>query len=120
MHDIKKGANNHLDGVESSNDKNADAILNGSSLERLNLSFEREFNSNLNRIFRPQFLGSIHLKRDIISRSTSTMDSLLANELSEKINKAIKNSMLNPITKMLIIITILFNIFWILYFYILK
>ena len=65
----------------------------------------------IKNISRPKFLGSIHLKNDtnIYNRS---VENLLKGELEGKITRSLKNTFLNPITKTLIILALIFNIIW--------
>ena len=59
----------------------------------------------------PRFLGSMHLKSNI-NQNINPVENLIDNELNLKLSKSLKNSFLNPITKTLIILAILFNLFW--------
>ena len=65
----------------------------------------------IKNISRPKFLGSIHLKNDtnIYNRS---VENLLKGELEGNLAKSLKNTFLNPITKTLIILVLVFNIIW--------
>jgi hypothetical protein len=59
----------------------------------------------------PRFLGSIHLKKQAIPNNNS-VDNLIEDELSAKINKSLRNTILNPITKILVVSFIIFNLIW--------
>lgn len=67
----------------------------------------------------PSFLGSLHMKNTNSNPNFSSVDNLLKGELELKLNKALKNTLLNPITKILIFAMILANLFWVIFFYIL-
>ena len=64
----------------------------------------------------PKFLGSIHLK-NAINANNNAIDNLLKSELELKYTKSLKNAFLNPITKTLIILTLVFNLIWFLLIY---
>lgn len=65
----------------------------------------------IKNISRPKFLGSIHLKNDTNNYNRS-VENLLKGELEGKLTKSLKNEFLNPITKTLIILALVFNIIW--------
>ena len=65
----------------------------------------------IKNISRPKFLGSIHLKNDTNTYNRS-VENLLKGELEGKLTKSLKNASLNPITKTLIILVLVFNIIW--------
>ncbi|KKL78922.1 hypothetical protein LCGC14_2020020 [marine sediment metagenome] len=78
------------------------------------------FSDNLNyaikNFFNPSFLGSIHLKKNS-NPSLKNVENLLANDLDLRLTRSLKNTFLNPVTKTLVILAILFNIFWFLSIY---
>ena len=80
------------------------------------LSFNNLDNA-IKRLYKPNFLGSIHLSKEAMGSSFSTVENLLKGELELKLNRSLRNTMFNPITKLLILITITFNIIWILALY---
>jgi hypothetical protein len=65
----------------------------------------------------PKFLGSIHLKKEMNPNYNQVKD-LLASEHEVNLTRSLKNTIFNPITKILIFIVILFNIFWFLAIYV--
>ncbi len=67
--------------------------------------------NSINNLSKPRFLGSIHMNKEFLS-NFSSVENLLNGELEMKINKSLKNTLFNPITKILIIITIIFNLVW--------
>ncbi|TFG06966.1 MAG: hypothetical protein EU539_06240 [Promethearchaeota archaeon] len=66
---------------------------------------------SIKNLTNPNFLGSMHMKPKYISNFTS-IETLINNELESKIDKSLKNTMLNPITKILILLMIIFNLAW--------
>jgi len=73
------------------------------------------YSNNLGNIIKnllnPRFLGSIHMKKQISSNNNS-VENLIENELKLKMTKSLKNTLLNPLTKILIILAIVFNLVW--------
>ena len=68
-------------------------------------------NNSIRNLTKPHFLGSIHMNKELLN-TFSSIENLLNGELEMKINKTLKNTLFNPITKILIILMILFNIMW--------
>lgn len=77
--------------------------------------------NNLDNIIKnlstPRFLGSIHLKKEANAHLNS-VENLIEDELKLKMTKALKNTLFNPLTKILIILAIVFNLIWFLLIYI--
>ncbi|MFX1417666.1 MAG: hypothetical protein ACFE9N_01970 [Promethearchaeota archaeon] len=73
------------------------------------------YSNNLGNIIKslvnPRFLGSIHMKKEA-SPSNNAIENLIENELKSKMAKGIKNTMFNPVTKILILLAIVFNLIW--------
>ena len=66
----------------------------------------------------PRFMGSIHMRKE--TRPNSNMvTNLVDNELNSKISKSLKNTLFNPVTKILILLAIIFNLTWLFFVYIL-
>ncbi len=84
-----------------------------------NLLSSKELDNSIKNLSNPRFLGSIHLKKSTISTNFSSVENLLNGELELKINKALKNSIFNPITKIMVLSMIVFNLLWIFFLYIL-
>ncbi|MFX1502264.1 MAG: hypothetical protein ACFFDH_14985 [Promethearchaeota archaeon] len=59
----------------------------------------------------PRFLGSIHMKKGD-SLKNNSVENLVESELKLKMTKSLKNTLLNPVTKVLIILAIVFNLIW--------
>jgi hypothetical protein len=66
----------------------------------------------------PRFLGSIHLKKEMNPNFSQVKD-LLAIENESNLTRSLKNTMFNPITKILIVSAIVFNLIWFLLVYLL-
>jgi len=87
--------------------------------KKLNLLSSEALSNNIKNLTNPSFLGSIHMKNTQIPSNFSSVDNLLKGELELKLNKSLKNTMFNPITKVLIILMVVFNIIWITVFFLL-
>ncbi|MFX1339050.1 MAG: hypothetical protein ACFFDK_10605 [Promethearchaeota archaeon] len=85
--------------------------------ETIGLFSSDALSNSINNLSKPRFLGSIHMNKEFIS-NFSSVENLLHGELEMKLNKSLKNTLFNPITKILILITIIFNLVWLLLFYI--
>ena len=79
----------------------------------------RSLDYSIKRLSTPNFLGSIHLNKEMMTHNMQSVENLMQGDLDLKINKSLKNSMINPITKALILLMIGFNIIWLVYFYLL-
>ncbi len=83
-------------------------ILNNN---KLNLFPTSNYNAHLKSLTKPQFLGSYHLKEAINSRYNS-INTLLKGDLDVKYAKALRSTILNPVTIALIIVAFIFNVMW--------
>ena len=72
----------------------------------------------IKNLSKPRFLGSIHMKKDTITNS-NMVENLVESELKSRMTHSVKNTIFNPITKILIILAIIFNLIWLLFVYIL-
>ncbi len=72
----------------------------------------------IKNLSRPRFLGSIHLD-NTINQNFKSVENLVGNTLDLKVSKSLKNTIMNPLTKILIIIAISFNLLWFLSIYLL-
>ncbi|UCC18530.1 MAG: hypothetical protein JSV62_10515 [Promethearchaeota archaeon] len=72
------------------------------------------YSNNLGNIIKnlanPRFLGSIHMKKE--ASRYNTIENLIDDELKLKMTKGIKNTMFNPVTKILILLALVFNLIW--------
>lgn len=78
---------------------------------RINLLSSKELDGFIKNLSRPNFLGSIHLQNPI-ERSNNFVNTLVNKDLQLRLNKSLKNSFFNPVTKFLILLMILFNLLW--------
>ena len=74
--------------------------------------------NSINNLSKPRFLGSMHMNKELVS-NFSSVENLLNGDLEMRINKSLKNTLFNPITKILILITIIFNLVWLILLFIL-
>ncbi|MHA2391285.1 MAG: hypothetical protein ACXAEX_04895 [Promethearchaeota archaeon] len=72
----------------------------------------------INNLSYPRFLGSIHLKKEM-NPNYADLENMLVNEKELKLTKSLKNTIFNPITKILLISVIIFNLIWFLSMYLL-
>ncbi len=72
----------------------------------------------INNLSKPHFLGSIHMKNEAKPNS-NLVENLLENELKLKMNKSLRSTLFNPVTKILILLAIIFNLTWLFFVYIL-
>jgi len=90
-----------------SNNPNFHRSLKGErTIEKYSSLSSDYLSDNIKNISRPKFLGSIHLKNDTNIKNHSVVN-LLKGELEGRLTKS-----LNPITKTLIILALVFNIIW--------
>lgn len=82
------------------------------------LFYSDALSNSINNLSKPRFLGSIHMNKELVS-NFSSVENLLNGELEMKLNKSLKNTLFNPITKFLILVTIIFNLVWLILLYIL-
>ena len=73
--------------------------------------YSNNLKSIISNLSNPRFLGSIHLKKET-SPSINPVENLIEDELKLKLTKSLKNTLFNPLTKILIILAIVFNLFW--------
>ncbi|MHA1240784.1 MAG: hypothetical protein ACTSQU_08300 [Promethearchaeota archaeon] len=85
-----------------------EAVLNAS---KLRFFPSVNYNKQLKRLNNPSFLGSYHLKEENTPRYT-TFKTLMKGDLDVKYAKALRSTIINPVTIALIIIALLFNILW--------
>ncbi|MEJ2249161.1 MAG: hypothetical protein P8Y70_03040 [Candidatus Lokiarchaeota archaeon] len=100
------------------NKKDKKFELNEGKKDIMDLLSSDQIENYIKSLSSPSFLGSIHLKKGTTPKARS-IENLLKGELESKVNKSIKGSIFNPITKILIGIVIAFNIIWftLLYFF---
>lgn len=72
----------------------------------------------IDNLSKPRFMGSIHMRKEVIPNS-NLVENLVENELKLKMTNSLKSTLFNPITKILIILAIIFNLTWLFFVYIL-
>lgn len=87
-----------------------------SSINRSNFVPINNLKYLINNLSNPRFLGSIHLKKEM-NPNYADLNNMLMNEHELKLTRSLKNSIFNPITKILIISVIIFNLIWFLAMY---
>ncbi|MFW9968828.1 MAG: hypothetical protein ACFFDF_01425 [Candidatus Odinarchaeota archaeon] len=80
------------------------------SINKKNQLYSNHLNNMIKSLLTPSFLGSIHMKKT--NSNTNSIESLVENELKLKTTKALKSTLFNPVTKILIILAIVFNLIW--------
>ncbi|MDX1798997.1 MAG: hypothetical protein R3255_10145 [Candidatus Lokiarchaeia archaeon] len=83
------------------------------SINKKKQLFSNHLNDVINSLTNPRFLGSIHMKK--ATSTNNSLENLVENELQLKTTKALKNTLFNPVTKILIILAIVFNLLWFLF-----
>ncbi|MFX1297441.1 MAG: hypothetical protein ACFFD2_21640 [Promethearchaeota archaeon] len=81
------------------------------SVNRKNFVPSNYLNQLIQNLSNPRFLGSIHLKKELNPNYSQVKD-FITNQNELTMTKTLKNAISNPITKILIISAIIFNIFW--------
>ena len=103
--DKKESANN--DSIEELPLINNNPLLTSNNLTNI-----------IKNLTRPRFLGSIHMKKES-SPNSNLVVNLIESELKLKMTRPLKNTLFNPVTKILVTLAIIFNLFWLLFIYIL-
>lgn len=86
---------------------------------RVNLLSTDDLNNFIENLNKPNFLGSVHFNRDEISKRDTIEKQLINSVGTDKLSESIKSTIFNPITKVLILAWIVFNIFWLVFGYLL-
>jgi hypothetical protein len=94
--------------MKTRNIKDYEDILNNNKLHLFPTS---DYNSHLKTLTNPRFLGSYHMKEDTNPKYKS-FNSLLKGDLEVKYSKALRSTLINPITIALIVIALIFNVLW--------
>lgn len=110
----KKNTNKNKNYLDISNSKGY--FKESQSIAKKNLFSSNTLDNLIKGLSKPKFLGSIHLKKEFNSKFSS-VDQLLNNEHNLKLTRSLKNAIFNPITKILIVAAIIFNLLWFLLIY---
>ena len=81
------------------------------SLNRTSFVPSNNLNFLIKNLSSPRFLGSIHLKKEMNPNYNQVKD-LLMSDNQVKLTKSLKSTIFNPLTKILIISAVIFNVFW--------
>lgn len=108
MNERNKNQNTEKELTKARNIKDYEDILNNSKLRLFPTS---DYNSHLKSLTSPRFLGSYHMKEDTNPRY-KTFNTLLKGDLEVKYAKALRSTLINPITIALITIALIFNVLW--------
>jgi hypothetical protein len=108
MNDTNKKINTKEGLSKARNIKDYEDILNNN---KLRLFPSSDYNNQLKNLTSPRFLGSYHMKENINPRY-KTVNKLLKGDLEVKYSKALRSTLINPITIALIIIALVFNVLW--------
>jgi len=100
-----KGISDRASTLDSSRDY--DSITKNSFVPSNNLDYL------IKKLSNPGFLGSIHLKKEM-NPNYRQVENVLTIENESKLTRSLKNSIFNPVTKILIISAIIFNLIWLL------
>ncbi|MFO8017030.1 MAG: hypothetical protein R6U96_00200 [Promethearchaeia archaeon] len=91
-----------------------DSEKRGSNFYMFNTVSRENLDNFIDNLYNPNFLGSIHMKKGTKQPSatpkTEITDEVLKNELNLKMDDNMKNTIFNPITKLLLVAMIIFNI----------
>ena len=88
--------------------KDYEDVLNSN---KLRFFPSNDYNRQLKRLNNPRFLGSYHLKEENTPRYNS-IKTLINGDLELKYAKALRSTLINPVTIALISTALLFNILW--------
>ena len=108
MNERNKNQNKEKELTKAPVIKDYEDILNNNNL---NLFPTSDYNSQLKRLTTPRFLGSYHLKQDT-NPKYKTFNTLLKGDLEVKYAKALRSTIINPVTIALIVIALIFNVLW--------
>ncbi len=108
MNNNKKNKDTEKELIKTRNIKDYEDVLNNNKLHLFPAS---DYNSRLKSLTSPRFLGSYHMKEDM-NPKYKTFNTLLKGDLEIKYSKALRSTLINPITIALIIIALVFNILW--------
>ncbi len=108
MNDNNKKTNAEKELTKARKIKDYEDILNDSKLHLFPTS---DYNSHLKSLTNPRFLGSYHMKEEANPRY-KTFNTLLKGDLEIKYAKALRSTLINPVTIALIVIALIFNVLW--------
>ena len=98
--------------MKQSNNKNSTDDAEFKKIPSINKKkqlYSNYLSNIIQNLSNPRFLGSIHMKKET-SPKINSVENLIEDELKLKMTKALKNTLFNPVTKILILSAIVFNI----------
>ncbi|NVM36684.1 MAG: hypothetical protein HWN81_13900 [Candidatus Lokiarchaeota archaeon] len=106
---------NPTDKKESNSKKNIEELP---LINKNPLLTSNNLDNIIKNLSKPRFMGSIHMKKETRTNS-NLIENLVESELKLKMTNSLKSTLFNPVTKILIILAIIFNFTWLLFVYIL-
>lgn len=100
---------------QSDNEKSGDTteFKEPLSINKKSQQYSNYIGNIIKNLSNPRFLGSFHMKKETSPRN-NLVENLIESDMKLKMNRTLKNTLFNPITKILIISAIVFNIVWLL------
>jgi len=108
MNERNKNQNKEKEQTKARSIKDYEDVLNNN---KLHLFPTRDYNSHLKSLTTPRFLGSYHMKEET-NPKFKAFNTLLKGDLEVKYAKAIRSTLINPVTIALIVIALIFNVLW--------
>jgi len=104
--------------IKSNSLKKTDKIFENRYTKKFNLLSSEQINFFIKNLSSPRFLGSIHIKQET-NHDPYLIESVINKNLEYKLSRTLKSPLNNPVTKFLLLLMIFFNIFWIIFIYVL-
>jgi len=108
MNERNKNQNKEKEQTKARNIKDYEDVLNNNKLHLFPTS---DYNSHLKSLTTPRFLGSYHMKEET-NPKYKTFNTLMKGDLEVKYAKALRSTLINPVTIALIVIALIFNVLW--------
>ena len=100
------------EGIESPSLKKMEDIFENRFTKEINLLSSQQIEFFIKNLSSPRFLGSIHIKKQP-NLNHCLLENSFKKNLNLELSKSLKNPLNNPITRFLLLLMILFNLFWI-------
>jgi hypothetical protein len=108
MNERNKNQSKEKEQTKARNIKDYEDVLNNNKLHLFPTS---DYNSHLKSLTTPRFLGSYHMKEET-NPKYKTFNTLMKGDLEVKYAKALRSTLINPVTIALIVIALIFNVLW--------
>jgi hypothetical protein len=108
MNERNNNQNKEKKQTKARNIKDYEDVLNNNKLHLFPIS---DYNSHLKSLTSPRFLGSYHMKEET-NPKYKTFNALMKGDLEVKYAKALRSTLINPVTIALIVIALIFNVLW--------